>query len=359
MIVYILIMDTINRALTFDDVLLIPQESSINPSDADTSIQLTKNIRLKMPILSAAMDTVTDARLAIALSSAGGLGVIHRNCTVEEEVSMVKQVREAGQTVTAACGPHDIDRALALDKAGAAAVVIDCAHAHRPDILEEAKKIKAALTGADLIIGNIVTEKAAKMFLDVADALKVGIGPGSICTTRVVAGVGVPQFTAIQAVAQIAKKKHVPVIADGGIKHSGDIIKALAAGASAVMLGGLLGATEEAPGERMEIDGKHYKTYRGMGSLGVMEERMSSDRYFQKGCSKFVPEGIEGAVPIKGTVEDVVFQLIGGLRSGMGYVGAENIQELQTRAKFIFITKAGHYESHPHNVRIIKEAPNY
>lgn len=352
-------MEMFKRALTFDDVLLVPQESEVNPSDADTSTKLTKNISLKVPIMSAAMDTVTTPPLAIALAEIGGIGVLHRNCAIDEQVAMVEEVVKVDAQVAAACGPHDIDRAKALDKAGAAAVVVDCAHAHRPDILEHAKTIKSALERADLIIGNIVTAKAAKMFVGVADALKVGVGPGSICTTRVVAGVGVPQLTAVQEVAEVAAKKDIPVIADGGIKHSGDVVKALAVGAHAVMLGSLLGASEEAPGERIEIDGKAYKSYRGMGSLGVMEDRQSSDRYFQKGNAKFVPEGIEGAVRIKGTLEDIVYQLVGGLRSGMGYCGAATIPNLHERAEFVFITKAGHYESHPHDVTITKEAPNY
>ncbi len=344
---------------TFDDVLLVPQESSINPSEADITTALTSRIQLRIPVLSAAMDTVTHAPLAIAIAKEGGIGVLHRNCTIAEQVSMVKEVVSHGLPVAAACGPHDNERALALDKAGAAAVVIDCAHAHRPDIRDSARRIKESLTRADLIIGNIVTEDAARMFLNIADALKVGIGPGSICTTRIVAGVGVPQLSAIQRVSTVARKKNIPVIADGGIKHSGDIVKALAAGASCVMLGSLLAAADEAPGERMEINGKQYKSYRGMGSLGVMEDRKSSDRYFQKGAAKFVPEGVEGAIPAKGKLSEILFQLMGGLKSGMGYLGAATVDELPKKAEFIAITKAGHFESHPHNITLTKEAPNY
>lgn len=350
---------TLPPSYTFDDVLLVPHASSVNPSDANVSTVISPHLSLTIPILAAAMDTVSEPRLAVSLSRLGGLAVLHRNCTVARQVSMVRAVVKAGERVAAACGPHDIARAQALDKAGAVGIVIDCAHAHRPDIKQTAHLIKKTLIHADLIIGNIVTAAAARFFSDVADALKVGIGPGSICTTRVVAGVGVPQFTAITEVARIARQKHIRIIADGGIKHSGDIVKALAAGADAVMIGSLFAATEEAPGKKIKIKGVWHKAYRGMGSLGVMENRKSTDRYFQKGAAKFVPEGVEGAVPLKGTLAETTFQLVGGLKSGMGYLGAKTLNDLRRHARFTLITKAGLFESHPHSITMTKQAPNY
>ncbi|MBI4281831.1 IMP dehydrogenase, partial [Candidatus Uhrbacteria bacterium] len=344
---------------TFDDVLLIPQESDVRPSEVHLGTKMTKRLTLMAPLLSSAMDTVTETRMAIAMAELGGIGILHRNCTIKEQVAMVEEVKKKKlRLVGAAIGPHDIDRAKALDRACADVISIDCAHAHKPGIVADAKKIKKAIK-ADLIIGNIATAAAAKTLITVADALKVGVGPGSICTTRIIAGVGVPQLTAIMDVASVASKAHIPVIADGGIRYSGDIVKALAAGADTVMLGGLFAGTDETPGEIVTINGKKYKAYRGMGSLGAMQKGESTDRYFQKGAKKYVPEGVEGVVPSKGPLADVVFHLLGGLRSGMGYVGARTITELQSRAQFIQITPAGRAESHPHSITIAKQAPNY
>ncbi len=354
--------------ITFDDVLLIPQESDIRPSEVHLGTKLTKRLTLMAPLLSSAMDTVTEARMAIAMAELGGIGILHRNCTVKEQAAMVEDVKKKKlRLVGAAIGPHDIDRAKALDRAGADVISIDCAHAHKPGIVADAKKIKKAIK-ADLIVGNIATAAAAKALLGVADALKVGVGPGSICTTRIIAGVGVPQLTAIMDVASVARKANIPVIADGGIRYSGDIVKALAAGADSVMLGGLFAGTDEAPGEIATINGKKYKAYRGMGSLGALNKGLSADRYASPntggsprngGTKKYVPEGVEGVVPSKGSLADVVFHLLGGLKSGMGYVGARTITELQTRAQFIQITQAGRTESHPHSITIAKQAPNY
>ena len=469
------------KGYTFDDVLLIPQATEVEPKDVDVSTQITPNIKLNIPILSAAMDTVTEWEMAVAMAREGGLGVIHRNMSIEEQVEMVKKVKRAerfiiedvitispeetldyalflmekhdidglpvikdgrvvgivskkdiatkeGQKVSdimteevitveedinveeamkimvenridrlpvvnkegrliglitmsdlvlrkkfknavrdengdllvaAAVGPFDLKRALALDKAGVDVIVIDTAHAHNLKAIKSMKEIRGKVD-ADLIVGNIANPKAVDD-LTFADAVKVGIGPGSICTTRVVAGVGVPQITAIALVADRAEEYGIKVIADGGIKYSGDIVKAIAAGADAVMLGNLLAGTKEAPGKEVIINGRKYKQYRGMGSLGAMMKG-GAERYYQKGhmkTRKFVPEGVEGVVPYKGSVSEVLYQLIGGLRAGMGYVGAKNIQELKEKGEFVIITHAGLKESHPHDIFIINEAPNY
>lgn len=348
----------IKQGLTFDDLLLRPQLSSISPSDVNTETRLTKKISLKIPLLSAAMDTVTTEKVAIILAQLGGLGVIHRNCTIEQEVAMVKKVKEKKLLVGAACGPLDEKRALALDKAGADAIFFDCAHAHKPDIKQNALKIKKQIK-AELIIGNIATEEAAKYLLNCADALKIGVGPGSICTTRIIAGTGVPQATAIEEVVKIAKKKNIPVIADGGIKYSGDAVKALAIGAETIMIGSLIAGSKETPGEIVTIDGKKYKRYRGMGSLGAMQVGKSSDRYFQNKTKKYVPEGVEALTEYKGELNEVIYQLIGGLKSGMGYIGAKKITEMPDKANFIQITNAGYKESHPHSITLEKQSPNY
>lgn len=344
--------------LTYDDVLLAPQYSEINPSEVDTSVELTKKIRLRIPVLSAAMDMVTEDAMAIALGKLGGLGIIHRANTLKEEADLVRKAKKAGVLVGAACGPHDLERAKALDRAGADMIAIDCAHAHKKSVLEDARKIKKNIK-AVLMVGNIATAKAADYLLKVADVLKVGVGPGSICTTRVVAGVGVPQLTAVMEVVKVAKARNVPVVADGGLKYSGDIVKAMAAGAGAVMFGSMLAGLEECPGKVILIDDKKYKVYRGMGSKIVMEKKQSSDRYFQAGSTKFVPEGVEGVVPYKGKLENTIYQLVGGLKSGMGYLGAKSIKDLPIKAEFIQITSAGLRESHPHTVMINKKAPNY
>jgi len=479
----------IREGLTFDDVLIIPAKSDVLPAEVDVSTQLTRNIRLLIPILSAAMDTVTESRMAIALAQQGGLGIIHRNMSIEaqaEEVAKVKR-HESGMIVDpitmrpkdkisqaievmrkykisglpitdennklvgiltnrdirfetrldlpieevmtkdlvtvplgtsieeamklfhkhkiekilmvdenfhlkglitykdilkriqypnackdnfgrlrvgAAIGVgHDaLDRAAALIEAKVDVLVIDTAHGHSGRVLETLRLLKRKFPEQEIIAGNIATAEAAEDLIAAgADALKVGVGPGSICTTRVVTGAGVPQITAIADVFRVAKKKNIPIIADGGIKYSGDITKALAAGASCVMLGNLLAGTDEAPGEVVIYQGRSYKIYRGMGSLEALKEG-SRDRYFQDvpGVqSKLVPEGIEGRVPYKGPVVNIIQMMVGGLRSGMGYAGCRSIPELQEKARFIRITSAGLRESHVHDVVITKEAPNY
>jgi len=467
------------KGYTFDDVLLIPQGTEVEPKDVNVSTQITPKIRLNIPILSAAMDTVTEWEMGIGMARLGGLGVIHRNMSIEEQAEMVRRVKreetveevitispeetidyalflmeregidglpvidngelvgivtktdittregervkevmtkdvitakesasveeimalmiensidrvpivdddgklvgiitigdllarkkhrnavrdeEGRLIVAAAVSPFDIKRALALDKAGADVIVIDTAHAHNLKAIKAMKEIKNKV-GAELIVGNIANPKAVDD-LTFADAVKVGIGPGSICTTRIVAGVGVPQITAISMVADKAVEYGIRVIADGGIRYSGDIVKAIAAGADAVMLGNLLAGTKEAPGREITINGRRYKQYRGMGSLGAMMKG-GAERYYQKGhmkTRKFVPEGIEGVVPYKGKVSEVLYQLVGGLRAGMGYVGAKNIKELKEKSEFVIITHAGVRESHPHDIAITNEAPNY
>ncbi|MCD6559362.1 MAG: IMP dehydrogenase [Palaeococcus sp.] len=469
------------KGYTFDDVLLVPQATEVEPKDVDVSAQITPRIKLNIPILSAAMDTVTEWEMAVAMAREGGLGVIHRNMSIHEQVEMVKRVKRAerliveevitigpeetvdyalfvmeregidglpvvegdkivgilskkdiaakeGQNVSeimtrdvitvgedvsveeamhimvenkidrlpvidkegrliglitmsdlmmrrkykraardekgdlivaAAVGPFDIERAKALDRAGADVIVIDTAHAHNLKAIRSMKQIRQNVD-ADLIVGNIANPNALDD-LTFADAVKVGIGPGSICTTRVVAGVGVPQITAISRVADRAEEYGMKVIADGGIRYSGDIVKAIAAGADAVMLGSLLAGTKEAPGKEVVINGRRYKQYRGMGSLGAMMKG-GAERYYQKGhmkTRKFVPEGVEGVVPYKGSLGEVLYQLIGGLRAGMGYVGARNIEELKEKGEFVIITHAGVKESHPHDIFITNEAPNY
>ena len=469
------------KGYTFDDVLLIPQPTEVEPKDVDVSTRITPRIRLNIPILSAAMDTVTEWEMAVAMAREGGLGVIHRNMSISEQVEHVRKVKRAerfivedvisispdetidyalflmekndidglpvvedgrvvgviskkdiavkpgklvrdvmtGEPITvpesvtaeealnlmfehridrlpvvnsegklvgiitmsdlarrrkyknavrdkngdlvvaAAVGPFDLERAKALDRAGADVIVIDTAHAHNLKAIKAMKEIRKAVD-ADLIVGNIANPKAVDD-LTFADAVKVGIGPGSICTTRVVAGVGVPQITAIALVADKASEYGLHVIADGGIRYSGDIVKAIAAGADAVMLGSLLAGTKEAPGKEVVINGRRYKQYRGMGSLGAMMKG-GAERYYQKGhmkTRKFVPEGVEGVVPYRGPVSEVLYQLVGGLRSGMGYVGAKTIEELKEKGEFVIITQAGVKESHPHDILITNEAPNY
>ena len=477
----------VGEGLTFDDVLLVPAESSVVPRDVKLETHLTKKIRLGIPIMSAAMDTVTESRMAIAIAREGGIGVIHKNMTIEqqaEQVDLVKRsengvitnpfflsaehtlrdadnlcakfrisgvpivdesgklvgiitnrdmkfetnpdrkirelmtsenlvvgregttLEEAKETlrqhkieklpivdkdfhlkglitikdiekavaypnaakdsrgrllVAAAIGvtADVLDRAGALLDAGADALVLDSAHGHSRNIMEAVKNIKAKYPDAQLIAGNVATAAATEALIQAgADCVKVGIGPGSICTTRVVAGVGVPQITAVMESAEIANKYGIPIIADGGIKYSGDVVKAIAAGGSAVMLGSLLAGTEEAPGALEIYQGRQFKVYRGMGSLAAMEKG-SKDRYFQEDAKKLVPEGVEGRVAYKGALSDTIFQLLGGLRSGMGYCGTPDIESLRHDADFIRITNAGLVESHPHDINITKEAPNY
>ena len=478
----------VKEGLTFDDVLLIPAESDVLPNEVDVHTNLTKDIVLNTPIMTAAMDTVTESRMAIAIAREGGIGVIHKNMTIEQQAEEVDKVKrsengvitnpfylspehtakdaddlmgkykisgvpicEAGGTlvgiltnrdlrfmqdldvkikevmtpkeklITAPAGTtleeakkilmrHKVeklpmvdakgrltglvtikdieksvkypntardkngrllcaaalgvtadvlDRAAALAEKQVDAFVLDSAHGHSRNIMKNIEKVKTAFPNISLIAGNIATAEAAKALISAgADAVKVGIGPGSICTTRVVAGIGVPQITAVYDAANEADKYGIPVIADGGIKYSGEIVKALAAGAACVMVGSLVAGCEESPGDTEIWQGRQFKVYRGMGSLGAMNKG-SADRYFQTGSKKFVPEGVEGRVPYKGTLGETVFQMMGGLRSGMGYCGCKNLQELREKAQFIRITNAGLIESHPHDVYITKEAPNY
>ena len=343
----------LDESFTFDDVLIRPAASAMEPAEASPATSIA-GINLSVPFLSAAMDRVTEVPMAIALGKLGGLGVLHRNCGIEEQVRMVKEVKAAGVHVAAACGPFAADRAQALDEAGCDAIVIDCAHGHNLNVVASAKKIKKSLKRAKMVFGNIATYEAAKEACTFADAVKVGVGPGSICTTRIISGVGVPQLSAILEVVSVASKKGVPVIADGGMRTSGDIAKALAAGASAVMFGNLLAGTDETPGNIVEKDGGKYKEYRGMGSKSVIESAAGKERYFTHG-RKAVPEGVEALVPYKGPVADVVATLISGIQVGMGYVGARNLKEFHKKAKFIRITNASITEGKPHSLAGIVE----
>ncbi|MGL6207750.1 MAG: IMP dehydrogenase [Lactobacillus panisapium] len=371
----------IKEGLTFDDVLLIPAESHVLPNEVDLQTELAPNLKLKIPLISAGMDTVTEGAMAIAIALQGGLGVIHKNMSISAqagEVANVKNVVVPSNIAKAAVDDQNrllvaaaigvtsdtFERAETLLEKGADAIVIDTAHGHSAGVLRKIKEIRTHFPNVTLIAGNIATGDAARALFDAGvDVVKVGIGPGSICTTRVVAGVGVPQITAIYDAATAAQEYHKPIIADGGMQYSGDIVKALGAGGNAVMLGSMLSGTTEAPGEIFESEGQKFKTYRGMGSVGAMAQAHgSSDRYFQGGvneANKLVPEGVEARVPYKGDVSDIVFQIIGGLRSGMGYVGAATIADLRENAQFVRITNAGLRESHPHDVQITKKAPNY
>jgi IMP dehydrogenase len=481
-----MIPETIPEGLTFDDVLLQPARSSVLPAQTDTSTCLTRNIALQIPIVSSAMDTVTESRLAIALAQQGGIGIIHRNMSIErqtEEVDRVKrsesgmivdpitidpekkisdalevmkryrisgvpvtkggklvgiltnrdlrfetrfdlpisQVMTKENLITVAVGTtleeaekilhrHRVEKLLVVDenyvlkglitvkdiqkklkypnaakddqgrlRVGAAlgatgdyveraqelvkrkvdVLVVDSAHGHSERVMEAVERIKKTLPGVELIAGNVATYEGARDLIALgADGVKVGIGPGSICTTRVVSGAGVPQITAIGECSRATREAGVPLISDGGIKYSGDVTKAIAAGADSVMLGSLLAGTEESPGETILYQGRTFKSYRGMGSMGAMSQG-SSDRYAQEASGKLVPEGIEGRVPYKGSLAELVYQLVGGLRAGMGYCGCGNIRELQEQARFLRVTSAGLRESHVHDVIITKEAPNY
>jgi IMP dehydrogenase len=475
------------EALTFDDILLRPKESNVEPDEADTTTRVSSNVALNVPILTAAMDTVTESDMAIAMARHGGLGVFHRNMTIDEMVEEIDGVKSADEliiplenvvtvepdmtvreadvlmereevggaqvinedgevlgiisstdvrphlevdeydpvskamtdeVITApqdvdpreafdlmydhkiervpvvdeenllvglvtmqgilqrreydkavrdddghlrvgvAVGPFETDRAEAAADAGADVLFIDCAHAHNRDVIESARSIKAGVE-ADVVVGNIGTREAARDVVDFADGVKVGIGPGSICTTRVVTGAGMPQITAIAQVADVASQHGVPVIADGGIRYSGDAIKAIAAGADAVMLGSYFAGTDEAPGRVITMNGKKYKQYRGMGSVGAMKSG-GGDRYLKDDDDdEYVPEGVEAATPYKGTLQSELHQLVGGMQSGMGYVGAASIPEFKERSEFVRVSSAGQQESHPHDVVITDEAPNY
>lgn len=369
------------KGLTFDDVLLIPAESHVLPNEVKLDTKLASNLQLHIPLISAGMDTVTEGNMAIAMAENGGLGVIHKNLSIEAQVEEVKKAK--GKTVdpnlphpavdnqgrllaAAAVGvtSDTFERAESLLEAGADAIVIDTAHGHSAGVLRKIKEIREHFPNATLIAGNVATgEGTAALFDAGVDVVKVGIGPGSICTTRIVAGVGVPQITAIYDAASVAQKYGKKIIADGGIKYSGDVVKALAAGGNAVMLGSMFSGTTEAPGTVFTNEGKQFKSYRGMGSVGAMSQQHgSSDRYFQGGvneANKLVPEGVEALVPYKGDVSNIIYQIDGGLRAGMGYVGAGTIEELIENSQFVQITNAGLRESHPHDVQMAKEAPNY
>lgn len=369
------------KGLTFDDVLLIPAESHVLPNEVKLDTKLAPNLQLHIPLISAGMDTVTEGNMAIAMAENGGLGVIHKNLSIEAQVEEVKKAKsktvdpnlphpavdDQGRLLAAAAvgvTSDTFERAESLLEAGADAIVIDTAHGHSAGVLRKIKEIREHFPNATLIAGNVATcEGTAALFDDGVDVVKVGIGPGSICTTRIVAGVGVPQITAIYDAASVAQKYGKKIIADGGIKYSGDVVKALAAGGNAVMLGSMFSGTTEAPGAIFTNEGKQFKSYRGMGSVGAMSQQHgSSDRYFQGGvneANKLVPEGVEALVPYKGDVSNIIYQIDGGLRAGMGYVGAGTIEELIENSQFVQITNAGLRESHPHDVQMAKEAPNY
>ena len=357
-------MDTIKEALTFDDVLLLPKYSSVLPSNTNIFLQLTKKISLKVPFLTSAMDTVTESKMAIAIAKEGGLGIIHRNLNINNQSKEVKKVKNKKFLVGAAIGTNDedLDRARSLVFNGVDLIVIDTAHGHSVKVLKILSKIKKIINKTPICVGNIATGEAAKkLYNSGADIIKVGIGPGSICTTRMVAGIGVPQVSAILDVKKALNNKKVKIISDGGIKFSGDIAKALAAGADAIMMGSIFAGTDESPGKKFKYKGKIYKQYRGMGSIGAMSAG-SANRYFQKKFkdkSKFVPEGVEGRVEYKGKVSKIIYQLQGGLRSSMGYIGAKKLEDINKKATFVKITKAGFYESMVHSVEMTQKTINY
>ena len=357
-------MDPIKEALTFDDVTLAPQYSKVLPSDVSTRTSLSNQLKLDIPILSSAMDTVTESKMAIALAKQGGIGVIHRNLTISQQINEIKKVKSKSFKVGAAVGTNEseLNRIKNILKLNIDIIVVDTAHGHSQkvaDTILKIKKIKPKKT--TLCAGNIATAEAARFLCKLGfDVIKVGIGPGSICTTRLVAGIGVPQLSALFDVKKGLNKK-VKMISDGGIKFSGDIAKALAAGADAVMVGSMLAGTSEAPGKIIKKKGKLYKVFRGMGSVGAMNKG-SADRYFQKkqkDKSKYVPEGVEGLIKYKGDVSKTINKLVGGLRSSMWYLGAEQINNLNKKAKFVKITKAGFYESMVHSIDEVKKNSEY
>jgi len=353
-------MGTIKESLTFDDVTLVPQYSSVLPYETITKTELSKNLKLNIPLISSAMDTVTEAKMAIAIAKSGGLGIIHKNFTPKNQALEVKKVKKNKMIVGAAVGTEkkDIDRVYKLLDAKVDLIVVDTAHGHTKKVLTTINKIKKISNKCIICAGNIATGRAAKFLADSGvDIVKVGIGPGSICTTRLVTGIGVPQLSAVLDVKKALKNYKTKIISDGGIKFSGDISKALAAGADAVMIGSLFSGTTESPGNIFKVKGKLYKNFRGMGSIGAMSAG-SSNRYFQKkskNISKYVAEGVEGIVQFKGPVNKVIYQLVGGLKSSMGYMGSKTIKDLQKKCEFVKITKAGFYESMVHNVDQIKK----
>jgi IMP dehydrogenase len=361
---------------TFDDVLLVPQYSEILPGDTDVRSRFSRNIGLNTPVVSAAMDTVTEDRMAIAIALEGGIGVIHRNQAPERQAEQVAAVKAAAvpsdatlanvdgkgrlrAVAAVGVGPDSVARAEALVKAGVDALVVDTAHGHTRNVIEALRRYRDSYGDAiDLVAGNVATAEGTAALIDAgADGVKVGIGPGAICTTRVVAGVGVPQLTAIMLAVSVARGRGVPIIADGGIRYSGDIVKALAAGADSVMLGRLLAVAEESPGEAERVGGRVVKQFRGMGSLAAMSA--GSDRYPQVDRRKLVPEGVEALVAVAGPLSGILYQLIGGTRAGMTYCGAESIADLRVKARFVQLTHSGQIESHPHDIEMARSAPNY
>jgi len=358
-------MDPIKEALTFDDVTMAPKYSEVLPSEVDTSTKLSANLTLKIPLLSSAMDTVTESKMAIAMAKAGGIGIIHRNLDIKKQIEEIKKVKKLKLLVGAAvgAGPLELKRAEAILKEKIDLIVVDTAHGHSKkvaEIIRVIKRKKASKT--TLCAGNIATAEAAKFLIKLGvDIVKVGIGPGSICTTRLVAGIGVPQLSAILEVKKGVNNSKTKIISDGGIKYSGDIAKALSAGADAVMIGSLFAGSSETPGKLIKKNGKLYKSFRGMGSVGAMNKG-SADRYFQtkqKDVSKYVPEGVEGFAKYKGNVKSIIYKLIGGLKSSMGYLGAKKIPNLKNKPNFVKITKAGFYESMVHNVDEVKNNNKY
>ena len=358
-------MDPIKEALTFDDVTMKPKYSEVLPSEVDTSTKLSNNLKLKIPLLSSAMDTVTESKMAIAIAKAGGIGVIHRNLDIDSQIEEIKKVKKLNLLVGAAvgAGPLELKRAEAILKEEVNLIVVDTAHGHSKKVAEIIKAIKKIKTKkTTLCAGNIATAEAAKFLIKLGvDVIKVGIGPGSICTTRLVAGIGVPQLSAILEVKKGVKDNKIKIISDGGIKYSGDIAKALSAGADAVMIGSLFAGCMETPGKLIKKKRIFYKSFRGMGSVGAMNKG-SADRYFQnkqKDLSKYVPEGVEGLVKYKGQVNNIIYKLIGGLKSSMGYLGANKVPKLKNKPNFVKITKAGFYESMVHNVDEVTNENKY
>lgn len=371
-------------SLTFDDVLLIPGYSDFSRNDIDLTTKLTKTITLKIPFVSAPMDTVTDSRLAIVLAELGGIGIIHRNLTIADQATQVKEVKDHGLLVGAAIGasPGFEERVKALHDAGADVIVVDSAHGYAKNVIETIKYIKNLYPHLQVIGGNVATADGAKALIESgADGLRVGMGPGAICTTRIISGMGVPQITAILETCRAADEFRIPVIADGGIKYSGDMVKALAAGASTCMMGSFFASAEEAPGQVLELTEEQvparfksiinknqslykFKSYRGMGSIGAMQEGSrikSEDEFHGKNYSDriLIPEGVEGLVPVKGTVKDLVDQALGGIKSGLYYVGIKTIPKLHKNSKFIHITHASLTESHPHDILVTNPGQNY
>ena len=358
-------MDPIKEALTFDDVTMAPKYSEVLPSEVDTSTKLSNKLILKIPLLSSAMDTVTESKMAIAIAKAGGIGIIHRNLDVKKQIQEIRKVKKLKLLVGAAvgAGPLELKRTEAILKENIDLIVVDTAHGHSKKVAEIIRAIRKMKTKkTTLCAGNIATAEAAKFLIKLGvDIVKVGIGPGSICTTRLVAGIGVPQLSAIIEVKKGVKNNKTKIISDGGIKYSGDIAKALSAGADAVMIGSLFAGSLETPGKLIKKNGKLYKSFRGMGSVGAMNKG-SADRYFQtkqKDVSKYVPEGVEAFVKYKGEVKNIIYKLIGGLKSSMGYLGAKKVTLLKSKPNFVKITKAGFYESMVHNVDEVKNESKY